>query len=72
MGKSHQEGKSFLPREKNEEAEKSDLTEEHNEPVCLQNVCYLSDDGIRSDKRRKLDPSTTTDDKPREFCSFLR
>ncbi|KAJ6938332.1 hypothetical protein NC651_004921 [Populus alba x Populus x berolinensis] len=64
-GKSQQEGKGRLPKEKREEAEKSGLTEEHNEPVCLQNVCYLSDDGIRSNKRRKLDPSTTTDDKPR-------
>ena len=69
MGKSHQEGKSFLPREKNEEAEKSDLTEEHNEPACLQNICYLSDDGIRSNKKRKLEQATN-DDKPREFCSF--
>ncbi|KAJ6920923.1 hypothetical protein NC651_014484 [Populus alba x Populus x berolinensis] len=64
VGKSHQEGKSFLPREKNEEAEKSDLTEEHNEPACLQNICYLSDDGIRSNKKRKLEQATN-DDKPR-------
>ena len=61
----------MLPKEKKEEAEKSDLTEEHDEPVCLQNVCYLSDDGIWSNKKRKLNPSTTTDDKPREFFSFL-
>ncbi|KAJ6684722.1 DNA LIGASE [Salix purpurea] len=64
-GKSRQERKGMLPKEKREEAEKSDLTEEHNEPVCLQNACYLSDDGIWSNKKRRLNPSTTTDDKPR-------
>ncbi|CAK7346154.1 unnamed protein product [Dovyalis caffra] len=63
-GKSPKEGKGFLPEETKEEAEKSGLTEEHNEPVCLQNVCYLSDDGIRSNKKRKLEQATT-DDKPR-------
>ena len=68
-GKSHQKGKSFFPSEKKEEAEKSGLTEEHDEPVCLQNIFYLSDDGIRSNKKRKLEPATDND-KPREFCSF--
>ncbi|KAG5246511.1 DNA ligase [Salix suchowensis] len=63
-GKSHQKGKSFLPSEKKEEAEKSGLTEEHDEPVCLQNICYLSDDGIRSNKKRKLERATDND-KPR-------
>ncbi|KAL3592998.1 hypothetical protein D5086_011638 [Populus alba] len=39
------EDKRFLPKERGEEDEKSDLTEEDKQPLSSQSLCYLSDGG---------------------------
>ncbi|KAJ6999150.1 hypothetical protein NC653_015093 [Populus alba x Populus x berolinensis] len=43
--KFHREDKRFLPKERGEEDEKSDLTEEDKQPLSSQSLCYLSDGG---------------------------
>ncbi|XP_011003056.1 PREDICTED: uncharacterized protein LOC105109889 [Populus euphratica] len=43
--KFHLEDKRFLPKERGEEDEKSDLTEEDKQPLSSQSLCYLSDGG---------------------------
>ncbi|EEF52756.1 conserved hypothetical protein [Ricinus communis] len=45
-----------LLKGKEEEAERSSLTEEHEPPVCSQSLCY-SPDSTRSSKKRKGDDS---------------
>lgn len=62
MYKFHQGGKSLLPKERDDEAERSGLTEEHEQPVCSQSLCDLSD-GTQSKRNRKLDHMASNDGK---------
>ncbi|KAJ8762325.1 hypothetical protein K2173_007482 [Erythroxylum novogranatense] len=57
---SYQGKKSLPPKSVESEAEKSDLTEEHGEPVYCQSLPLLSE-GIESSSKRKWDDSTSND-----------
>ncbi|KAJ0026353.1 hypothetical protein Pint_09344 [Pistacia integerrima] len=45
--------------EETERLEKSGLTDEHDEPVCRQNLCYLSDGTQSSNKRKRDSPPSS-------------
>ncbi|XP_065880749.1 uncharacterized protein [Euphorbia lathyris] len=51
---------SILPKRKEEEAERSDLTEEHEQPVCSQNFCHSPDSSGRGNKRKEDDTGSIT------------
>lgn len=58
--------------EETERLEKSGLTDEHDDPVCRQNLCYLSD-GTHSSNKRKRDtpPSSGITTNSEFFHSFV-
>ena len=45
--------KRIIDEDEAERLEKSDLTEEHEQPTCSQCVCYLSDSTQSSNKRKR-------------------
>ncbi|WCJ35071.1 hypothetical protein M5689_016339 [Euphorbia peplus] len=52
--------KSILPKAKEEEAERSDLTEEHEQPVCFRSFCHSPDSSGRGNKINEDDTGSIT------------
>ncbi|KDP36895.1 hypothetical protein JCGZ_08186 [Jatropha curcas] len=53
----NQQDKRLPSKVQEEEAERSGLTEEHDQPVCSQSLCYSPDSTRSSDKRKRDDLS---------------
>lgn len=67
-------GAGLVKRSEDEETEgleKSSLTDEHNEPVCRQDFCYLSDGSQSSNKRRRDSPPSSGITVKSEFLIYL-